>query len=280
MSDFQLFGDLGSTNNQPVEIRANRTRALRLEPGASGAAAPNVIGGSPVNFVVNGMIGSTIGGGGTTNYFGFASTNSVTGNFGTVGGGWGNTAAGYSTVSGGYQNVATGSQATVAGGNGNIASQDNAAVGGGYLNRATNYGAFVGGGENNVAGGTLSVVAGGGGLSGNHATGANSAVGGGEANLATNAYATIPGGFLNIAGGQYSFAAGQQALATNDGAFVWADTQNGVFGSTTTNQFNVRANGGVRFVTSGAGITVDGSPVLTFRRWQRHCYSDQPRWCA
>ena len=166
-------------------------------------------------------------------------------------------------MSGGYQNVATGSQATVAGGNGNIASQDNAAVGGGYLNRATNYGAFVGGGENNVAAGTLSVVAGGGGLSGNQATGPNSAVGGGEANLATNAYATIPGGFLNIAGGQYSFAAGQQALATNDGAFVWADTQNGVFGSTTTNQFNVRANGGVRFVTSGAGITVDGSPVLT-----------------
>jgi hypothetical protein len=254
---------LGSTNNQPVEIWVNGARALRLEPGTSGAAAPNIIGGSPVNFASNSVIGAVIGGGGTTNFFGFASTNSVTGNFGTVGGGWGNTAAGYSVVGGGYQNAATGSQATVAGGNGNIANQDSTTVSGGYVNFATNSYATVAGGQNNVAGGVYSVVAGGGGLTGNQATGPYSAVVGGEANYATNAYATVPGGFLNIAGGQYTFAAGQQAQATNDGAFVWADTQPMVFGSTRTNQFNVRANGGVRLVTSGAGITVDGFPLLT-----------------
>ena len=51
--------------------------------------------------------------------------------------------------------------------------------------------------------------------------------------------------------------------ATHDGAFVWADSEDAAFGSTTTNQFNVRANGGVRFVTTGAGMTLDGQAVLT-----------------
>ena len=61
-----------------------------------------------------------------------------------------------------------------------------------------------------------------------------------------------------------SFAAGYSAQALHDGAFVWADdSQYASFSSTTTNQFSVRAYGGVRFVTSGAGLTVDGYPVLT-----------------
>src|SRR5208283_1667721 len=33
------------------------------------------------------------------------------------------------------------------------------------------------------------------------------------------------------------------------------------FTSTTSNQFNVRAGGGVNFMTSGSGVTVDGQPV-------------------
>src|SRR5207253_4741594 len=40
---------LGSTNDQPVELRANGIRALRLEPNST--AGPNVIGGAPVNVV-------------------------------------------------------------------------------------------------------------------------------------------------------------------------------------------------------------------------------------
>ena len=39
--------------------------------------------------------------------------------------------------------------------------------------------------------------------------------------------------------------------------------QNAPFASTNNNSFNVRANGGVRFVTSGAGMTLDGQTVLT-----------------
>src|SRR5262249_27219172 len=67
----------------------------------------------------------------------------------------------------------------------------------------------------------------------------------------------------NIATGPYSFAAGQQAQASHQGAFVWADSQNSAFASTTNNQFSVRALGGARFVTGGAGATIDGSSVLT-----------------
>ena len=64
-----------------------------------------------------------------------------------------------------------------------------------------------------------------------------------------------------IASGDYSMAAGYKAKATNDGAFVWADSQNLLFSSVTTNEFAVRANGGVRLVTGGAGLMVDGQKV-------------------
>jgi hypothetical protein len=177
---------------------ANNLAGLSVQPNAN-SGAPNLIGGSPDNFVSSGVIGATIGGGGATNiHYGPAShqyTNSVTGSFGTVGGGAVNTAGYEATVGGGFQNTASG---------------DDSTVGGGYSNSAT-------------AG-----------------------------------YAAVPGGMNNLASGQFSFAAGDNARATNDGAFVWADAQGPPFGSTTTNQFNVRANGGVRFVTGGAGLTVDG----------------------
>src|SRR2546423_1831398 len=59
---------LGTTDTQALELKVNGTRALRLEP--AGFGAPNVIGGSPINFVSPGRIGATIGGGGTTNRYG------------------------------------------------------------------------------------------------------------------------------------------------------------------------------------------------------------------
>ena len=47
------------------------------------------------------------------------------------------------------------------------------------------------------------------------------------------------------------------------GAFVWADSQGVNFSSTNNNSFNVRAQGGARFVTSGAGLAVDGPVTAT-----------------
>jgi hypothetical protein len=65
-----------------------------------------------------------------------------------------------------------------------------------------------------------------------------------------------------VASGFESTAMGYYAQATHDNSFVWADSQGAPFTSTTTNEFSVRAGGGVRFVTGGAGVTVDGQRVL------------------
>ena len=94
-------------------------------------------------------------------------------------------------------------------------------------------------------------------------TGADHAViGGGRWNTNGGPYAVIPGGARNYASGAYSFAAGRRARSIHDGCFVWADAQDADFVSTANNQFNVRADGSVRFITSGAGMTLDGQPVL------------------
>ena len=52
---------LGTADNQPLEIKVNGLRALRLEPTAN---TPNVIGGNALNSVSGGFTGATIGGGG------------------------------------------------------------------------------------------------------------------------------------------------------------------------------------------------------------------------
>jgi hypothetical protein len=76
-------------------------------------------------------------------------------------------------------------------------------------------------------------------------------IGGGENNvIATNSqYATIPGGDSNSAT-NHAFAAGRRAKANHQGAFVWADSQNADFASTASNQFLIRASGGVGIGTA------------------------------
>ncbi|MCS7060855.1 MAG: hypothetical protein RMN25_06770 [Anaerolineae bacterium] len=179
--------------------------------------SPNVIGGYSANSVGAGVVGATIGGGGYA-----AAINSVTGNYGTVGGGNANVASDTgATVGGGSNNTASGWNATVAGGGGNLAGNTNATVGGGYGNAATGgdatiaggrenaagYRAFVGGGMNNVAGGYAATVSGGG---FNMANAANATVSGGTANTAAGNLATIPGGAGARADlhGQMAYASG------------------------------------------------------------------------
>jgi sulfatase modifying factor 1 len=225
---------------------ASQLGSLVVQQNASGA--PNLIGGAPFNFASSGVYGATISGGGGTNvHYGPVAhlyTNSVIGSFGTVGGGADNTASGGATVAGGQNNTASGSESTVAGGSDNTAS--------GYFST-------VGGGSGNVASGGTATVSGG---SQNSASD-DATVGGGDNNQATNVFATVPGGYSNVAGGQSSFAAGTYAQALHLGAFVWSDAEGTPFASTAPNQFNVRANGGVNFVTSGAGMTLDGQALAT-----------------
>ena len=252
---------------------------LTIVQNADGA--PNVIAGSTGNWIASSVEGATIAGGGATSYHGGgAATNSVSADFGTIGGGSQNmiqTNANDATISGGYLNtIQTGTH--------------DATIGGGYYNtiQPFSYEATIGGGENNMiqrladhatigggSGNTIqtnalaATISGGGGstiktnaqfatISGGfwntiqrdayYAT-----IGGGAGNvIQTNAqYATIPGGLNNIAT-NFAFAAGTGAQAVNQGAFVWADSSGPIFSSTTNNQFAVRATGGFVFYTSAS----------------------------
>jgi hypothetical protein len=132
---------------------------LSIQQNTNGA--PDVIGGSSDNFVSPGIDGATIGGGGTTNYFGSPYTNSVTADFGTVSGGMGNTVGGqYASVGGGQGNTASSGSATVSGGEGNTASGNYATVSGGEVNTASGNFATVAGGAHNIASGPGSFAAG------------------------------------------------------------------------------------------------------------------------
>jgi hypothetical protein len=174
---------IGTSDNQPLNLKVNGQRALRLEPKAQ---SPNVIGGHGENSVTPSTVGATIGGGGSSS----APNVALAEDFGTIGGGEGN--------------VATGAHATVAGGNRNRAASTASTVGGGIQNFAA-FDATVAGGE------------------GNTASGDGSSVGGGFSNHAEGQRAVVPGGSFNEAIGSFSFAAGSDAHADHFGSFVWGD---------------------------------------------------------
>ncbi|MGB2986652.1 MAG: tail fiber domain-containing protein [Phycisphaerae bacterium] len=118
--------------------------------------SPNLIGGYSGNVVTPGVVGATISGGGKSGF-----PNSVTGDFGTVGGGQGNTASdSHSTVGGGLYNNATGPHSTVGGGEANHATAGYSTVGGGALNTAGGQQSTVPGGWGNRALGRFSFAAG------------------------------------------------------------------------------------------------------------------------
>jgi hypothetical protein len=236
------------------------------------ATSPNVIGGYSGNIVTSGKYGATIGGGGASGFL-----NSVMDNYGTVSGGRSNTASGSAAaVGGGRSNAASGSASSVGGGEFNTASQSSSTVGGGQVNTASgvdssigggggntadNGGATVGGGQSNNANGPGSTVGGG---NTNTASGNYSIVGGGATNIASGNYSTVPGGSNNVASGDVSFAAGSKAKANHNGTFVWADSTNADFVSTSVNQFLIRAAGGVGIntnTTSANNLTVNGQII-------------------
>ena len=231
---------IGTTDNNALDVQVNGNRALRLEPNAT---SPNVIGGQSSNSATAGVVGATIGGGGTG-----ANSNRVTDNFGTVGGGENNTAGDivppttgveHTTVGGGQGNTASGQFATVSGGNANSATGQSTTVGGGSTNTASGSSSTIAGGQSNLASGNFTAVSGG---VGNTASGIQSSIGGGSTNTASGIRSTIPGGSDNTASGNYSFAAGHRAKANHPGTFVWADTTEADFASTANNQFLIRAD--------------------------------------
>lgn len=227
---------LGTTDNQALEFKVYGQRILRLEP------SNNLVGGSSYNSVSAGTVGATIGGGGSN-----TSPNSVTGNYGTIGGGHTNTVSGFVatvgggrgntagsqdvTIGGGAANNASGQAATIAGGNQNTANGYVATVSGGGNNKALSEGAAVGGGMNNTVVGGNSVIGGG---AYNTISATVAVIGGGHSNLITGTanYATIAGGYNITVTGQYAaVGGGSKNIASGDYATIPGGNQNAAVGN-------------------------------------------------
>ena len=194
-----------------------------------------------------------------------------------IGGGYGNemgfpnSSASWCVIGGGYQNLIEGGQSyshcTIGGGSQNVIGQASS-----YFAACT-----IAGGENNYADGFDQTIAGGGanyiqgppfGFRGSAIGGGESnevdsadwaTIGGGLANMASGSFATIPGGNSNVAGADFAFAAGNQANAVHPGAFVWGDSTPAPIYSGASDQFTVRASGGVRLFSNPgatAGVTL------------------------
>lgn len=217
-----------------LELHVASGRALRIE---SSSVSPNVISGNPQNSVTPSVHGAAIAGGGGSS----GDVNRVTDNYGTVGGGLGNRAgnfsgttsdAEYATVCGGHSNSAAGPLSSILGGSGNNATGNHATICGGAGNSVSGIRAVVCGGVGNSA-------------SGNHSA--------------------VLGGQTNEAPGDVSLAMGNRAKALHSGSFVWADFTNADFSSTGTNQFLIRASGGVGIGTNAPTeeLEVNGTARMT-----------------
>ncbi len=280
---------LGTTDAQPLVLRTQSTRSLRLEPSSvlqsGNPITANVIAGSAVNSTLQGVRGATIAGGGANPTgdpdFNTVASNFVSDHYGAIGGGFSNVAgdqmgsnadAAYATVGGGRNSTAASLGSTVSGGAENLALGAHATVGGGFRNRTTQADATIAGGERNSVNGAASAVAGGG------------------ANDARGLRSFVAGGSFNCAGADFSFAGGRQAKVRpaadpnqsnpntacsalgsypggsgDVGTFVWGDSQDAAFVSSGSNQFLVRADGGLFFNTNAL---VSASDDVTFRARQ------------
>jgi hypothetical protein len=227
---------LGTTDNQPLNLRVNNTHAFRMEP--NGSSAPHLIGGYIGNSTLPGLIGAVIGGGGRP-----FEANQVLGDYGSIGGGVGNGSAAYARVGGGAFNTASGfgsfvgggamlsgggrltglneasaQASTIGGGVSNNASGQFSSVLGGRQNGASGFASAIGGGENNAAIATYSTVAGG---AGNRALESHTTVGGGSINEVRGRGATVSGGVFNRATGLFeSIGGGTNNLASGTNTVI------------------------------------------------------------
>ncbi|MCO4754932.1 MAG: tail fiber domain-containing protein [Bacteriovoracaceae bacterium] len=132
------------------------------------------------------------------------------------------------------------------GGAENIASGDGAFIGGGFENQATNVDSVVVGGYMNVSGGWESIVL------------------GGEDNHATGDFSVALGGYGNRAAAEFSMALGDKSIIHSDhsGSFLFSSLSDSTFNSQASNEFAIRATGGVRLLINDdadKGIFIDNT---------------------
>lgn len=245
---------VGTTDNQPLELKVNYTTALELVPGLS---LPNVVGGRAAfrpSVLATGVSGVVIAGGnapsGAFSGGGGGDFMAAYDDDGTIGGGFGNkvgtdngdtTDAAFATVGGGIFNSAGNFAATVGGGSANTASGAASVVAGGNGNVATADYSSIGGGGNNTNLATYSVIAGGtnnrvlalgnngfvGAGANNTAGSGNTVVAGGANNIADGNAAAVGGGSENHAGADHSYVGGGQGNASSAAyAFVGGGANN------------------------------------------------------
>jgi hypothetical protein len=292
-----IDADFGSTAVNQFVARATGGFKFSVDTAATGLRlfpagnTVNVLAGHGANHATEGVIGATISGGGTS-----AWPNSVTDDFGTVGGGsWNTASGGNATVGGGYSNHATGQWATVAGGFVNIASGTDATVAGGEHNHAEAEGATIGGGSWNFARGDYATVGGGdgnnwfvangdgeygtvGGGKSNDAGGEGAIVGGGKGNSATDEYGTVAGGYQNragddagtmtdrpyaaVGGGRDNIASGTAAVVSGgdtNTASGWRSTVPGGVGNTAAGEHSFAAGRRAKALHNGAFVWADAT---------------------
>ena len=250
---------VGTTDNRPLELRANNLQTLWMQGNAAGH---NVVAGGPGNYVLAGMTGATISGGKDNTF-------DTGGNFSTISGGLNNQVymGGASVIGGGRDNFLGSSEVATIGGGGLNRIWDGAwaaTIAGGSNNTIETYSvhATISGGVGNRVGdgwqnGATGATIGGGYFNRVTSNAHNSTVSGGEYNRVERAatHAAIPGGYSNQVSGDYGLAAGRRAHAAHSGAFVWADSQNAECKSDRDNQFKVRAAGGMYILAQSAGLS-------------------------
>lgn len=188
-----------------------------------------------------------------------------------IGGGLQNHAgANHTVIAGGLNNTNLGPGATVGGGNANWvgAAANDVFIGGGYLNRAEGFRGVISGGQANRVETNADYATIGGGRRNQIGSYASLAtIGGGISNAVSpnGAYAIIPGGLLNQAT-NLAFAAGRRAKAIHSGSFVWGDSTDTDVASTSSNQFLIRATGGVGIGVNDPGSLLDVGGRIRLRQ--------------
>lgn len=225
----------------------------------AGAVLPGTVTGAGIasNQVVRSINGMTDGVSIPTNFW------SLTGNVGTTDNNFVGTTDSQALQFRAGNNVGlrvlptSGRPSVVGGGTDNTVGIDclNTFIGGGTVNTVTgnNYYATIGAGSGNTIARLGSWYA------------DNSVIGGGINNTNAGFAAVVPGGKQNFAYGEYSFAAGHSAKALHRSAFVWSDCTPGNFQSTASNQFLIRATGGVGIGTNNpqGALHVAGSVIAS-----------------
>ena len=257
---------LGTTDNQPLELKVNGQRAFRIVPTTD---TPNLIGGCSNNVIAMNIVGATIGGGGTV--LG-TQPNIITngGQYGTIAGGFNNTVTNYGgAVLGGSVNFAGGWFATIGAGQHHTNLGDFAFLGGGYQNSIQYYAyySFLGGGYSNSiqTDANESVLGGGYGNSIQYYA-YDSFLGGGYSNsIQTNAYSSVLGGgwgnsiqknayFSFLGGGTNNSIQANADHSVLGGGFqnsIQANASYSVLGGGWNN--SIQTDAGASFLGGGAG---------------------------